>query len=282
MATSRYLSSFQSLDGVYSFTLPQYAYEYQPRQNLRESEVIVMGRDFALDLMSGKVLLKEVAEESASLVSLNESLTALDTAIDNMKSALYHGADGYLFTTGADGTVRRARGRLTRMPEMTLSTIPYAIPTAIHFKRYSLWGVASAINTSTLVTANGQTWTVNNPGNTPITKMVIRLRANTSAGIVNPIITNNSAPVASPAVFASLRDSVSVNSEIKLDTSVPSVEWSDNNGSSYVDDFANYVLPTGVQALLSFRLIPGNNTIQYNGSGTPNLQVEFVADSGFL
>jgi hypothetical protein len=114
MATSRYLSGFQNLDGSLLFTLPQYSYIFAPSQELRSSDLWIAGRDFPLDLYATKPLPLGDAEETANFVTMpsDDSLVTLDANIDAMKQALYYGVQGYVLSTGADGTVRRARARI--------------------------------------------------------------------------------------------------------------------------------------------------------------------------
>lgn len=280
MASSRYLYKFESVDAAYSFTFPEYSYEYEPAQEYRTDEVLIMNKDFPLDLLKSQKLPIGNTDESASFVTLNDSLSTLDTNIDAMKAALYNGAYGYIYTIGADGSIRRAEGRL-KSKSLSLSNNPYTLPTSINFSRYSHWGVANAINVNQAITADGQTFVVNNPGNVVQRNLVITLVPNTAAGIVNPIITNTTLVDGINYIFATTRDSAATTSRIKLDTRDPSVKWSTNSGTSYADDFPLYVIQA-TQIVLTFALAPGNNTLRYNGGGTPNLQVQIVADSAYL
>lgn len=278
MPSSRYLYKFESTSGAVTFTFPLYSYEYEPSMQLASSTIQVAGRNFPIDMLSGRLAPIASAKEIARFTHLDDSLTVLDTNVDAFMAAMYNAMDGYLYTIGADGTIRRARARLENMPALTLGMMPHALPAIVAWERFSNWGVANAINVNQLITVAAQTFQVTNPGNAIQTRMVIRLRSNSITGFNNPTLSN----VTYGPQFSSNRDAVSANSELKLDTTVPSVEWSDTNGASYVDDLANYNYPGGSQPLLSFALYPGVQTLRLDNNGTPNLQVEILADSAFF
>jgi hypothetical protein len=66
--------------------------------------------------------------------------------------------------------------------------------------------------------------------------------------------------------------------EMKLDTSEPSLKYSDDDGATYADDFANYELPPVAQRVLSFRLEPGDNEIVVTDQGAnPSIGIEVTA-----
>lgn len=279
MTTSRYLSGFQSLDGVLSFTLPEYSYEFEPEQDLRPSNIYIAGRDFPLDLYDGKVLPLGDANERANFIAINDSLTSLDSAVDSMRQVLYYGANGYLLSTGADGSVRRARGRIIAMPGLQLSDLPYALPTSIVWTRYSKWGVANVINTtSSAIVASGTTFVVNNPGNAYQDRLLITITPLSATGVTNPILTN----VTTGHVLSTRRDLNATTQRIQLDTTIPQIGYSTDSGVSYADDFGNLNLPSAPYGILEFALKYGNNTLRLDCTGSVNVSVNVFGDSAYI
>ena len=172
------------------------------------------------------------------------------------------------------------------MPGVTLSySSPGVTPLVFGFIRYTDWFSETQISDTETVTSSGQQWVVANPGNIPATRIIVRIRSNTSAGFTNPVLVNETTGDGIPL----LRDAASADDEIYFktyhieDDDSPRVEYSTNDGGSYSDDFGNYDVanvPAG-QRLLSFSLAPGNNTLRLDSGGTVNCDVVITADAPF-
>lgn len=275
VVTKRYLEKFTSADGstiVYTFPLARY--EYVSTQALRSPRLTISGAEYGFRLRGDAPSLKEVAVERVRAV-FTGTASEQDAELDEARGDLYLGAYGKLWTLGDDSSRRWAWAELSEMPEFTVRAGEnLLVGGAFGFNRFSNWFGETALSDTETVTVDGTEYVVAYAGTLPGTRVTIRLRSNSSAGFTNPRVTN----VTNGFEFETQRDAASADDEVKLDTSRPSVEYSDDDGATYSDDFGNYVLPPSTQRPLSFRLEPGNNTIKVESGGTPNLDVVITAE----
>lgn len=271
----RYLEKFVHSTGAPALVFPTLEYEWQTSGGLLAVRSTGSMQSYATDHLHSAIAPRTLASEETRFIAGEDTAALTDTQIDLVKSTCLRIGRGKLWTLGADGTRRWAWARLRDMPDLRLSREHQITrPVVIAFDRFSDWFAEALTSVVEVVTATGQQWTVANPGNIPATLMTIRLRANTAGGIVDPNVQN----LTNGFILSSLRDSQSSNSEIRLNTEIPSIEYSNDDGGSYVGDFANYVMPAA-QGALTMRLEPGNNTVRYTGGGAPslNVQIEFYA-----
>ena len=88
-------------------------------------------------------------------------------------------------------------------------------------------------------------------------------------GFVDPVIEN----LTLAQRVATTRDAVSADSELRLQTEIFAVEFSDDDGASYNDDY-DLVGLADTQAML-IELEPGNNAIRVTGCSDAVLEWEF-------
>ena len=270
----RYLEKFENAAASISYVFPLGMYEWQSQGGMRVPLVPAIGMDYAFDMLGIAQAIMEPVQETVRGVLRESSLANAEAEIDEMRSELIRAGRGKLFTLSSDGSRRWAWARLAAMPEISISHrlghIGSGHPFILQFTRLSEWFGSSLTSDTETITTSPTTYTVNNSGNLPARLLKIRLRANTSAGITNPKVTN----MTNGYVFETARDSSSVDSEIRLDTERGVVEFSTDNGANYTDDFAQLVIPT-TQVVLAFQLEPGDNSIKYEGGGTVNVDVVF-------
>jgi len=252
-------------------------YEFQLTSPLRNVYSAAAGYPGEYDHLRTGRALREMVDAEVRYVIVNSDLSALDTAIDTLRARLYRIGFGKLVTVGHDGSERFYYGRVKTLPDIeVVATRPRIVPQVIPFRLHpTAYGAVQTLTHT--FNASGATWVVNNPGSIEATEVTVRLRSNSAAGFTNPKLINQT----NGYVVQSNRDAISVNSEIKLDPSVPAIYWSDNDGASYVDDFANYV-EQPLQSLLSFVLEPGNNTIELQSAGVVSLDVVLTFNAPYL
>lgn len=273
----RYLEKFTSADGVISYTFPLKRYEYVPTQTLRSPRLQLSAQDYAVRLRGSAPSLLEVAQERVRCV-FTGTASEQDDEADEARSKLYLGAFGKLYTLGDDSTRRWAEAELAEMPEITVRAGENLLqPMVFGFNRFSQWFAETQIEASETITSSGQTFVVNNPGLLPAKRVNIRIRSNSAAGFTNPKVSN----LTNGHEFETGRDAASADDEVKLDTSVPSLGYSTDNGSTYADDIGQYVAPPNYQKALSFWLEPGDNTLEVESGGTVNCDVEITAEAAF-
>lgn len=269
MPTPGKIVRFESADAgiVYTFSLAQY--EFEEDQFSRTPTFPAAGADGAFDGWRAGVAPVELKTIRLRGTIVAASAAAVDTAVDEMRGEFRRIGRGKLFMAMADASERWTWARATIMPFRRFQTNDVQRQDfRCEFLANPDWYDDALTTDTETVTASGQTWIVNNPGNVPAKLVVLRLRANGAAGITNPKITNQT----TGHILESARDSASADDEIRYDTERGAVEYSTDDGSTYADDFGQYVLPT-TQVPLTFELAPGNNTLQYTGGGTPALDV---------
>lgn len=273
MATPIKPTKFENIAASISYTFPLVDYEFDDDLPVKTAPAMASGLDFAFDRYRAGLAPVGIRRITMRATILEASPAAVDTELAEFVSEHRRIGLGKLWREGADGHLEWAYARClgVRQRMRTMDLQIRAMSWA--YEVYSDWYDDTQATDTETVTASGQTWTVNNPGNLPAYIMTIRLRANAAGGITNPKLTNQT----NGWTFETARDSASADDEVKIDTGEGTVDYSDDDGGTYTDDFANVVLPSTHPPAI-FRLEPGDNTIEYTGGGTPNLDVEFAFD----
>ena len=262
----RYAEKFESVDASQSYTFPLYAYEYEPSQALRPRIAVAVGADYGLDLAGAARWPKDIAAAAVRFEMVGSSTPgALDTDIDSMMSTLLRIGLGKLFTIDNAGTRRWAYAKLDAVPQVTVRIQEWMRqPVSIHFTRLSDWFASSTTTATRTVTASPETFTITNPGNAPVYRAVFRFRANAAAGFTNPQLEN----LTNGYSFSTTRDSASADSEVRVNTETEVVQYSNDDGATYADDYTNFSqLATQAGMML---LDPGDNSMRLTCGGTPN------------
>lgn len=268
----RILEKFTSLDGLLTYSFSMADYEQEMTQGLVIAHQPIAGASYGyLHRTAPPVKLPGTASFRASVLAASPTL--VDTEVDNMGAILYRAGLGYLYSIDSAGTRRRVLAMLNSLPSVSWRAGDiFRKGISVEFATYDDWRAVTATTGTATITASGQTFSINNPGNLPSKYVTFRLRANTSAGIINPKLSNG----ANGYTFETARDSASANSEIKLTIAYNQrkVEYSNDNGASYIDDFTNLVQPTD-HPPLSFDIEPGSQTITYTGGASQSLDIEW-------
>lgn len=270
LAAVRYLEKFESVDGLASYVFPVDDYEYEPAQAFRQSEAPVVGADYAVDFLGAAPWPKAVGEEAVRFTIWGASATDADGQFDDCVATLRRIGLGKLYQVDAATTRRWCWAKLLARPSYLVDVNGYVnVPVTLRFARYSDWFATAPTTGSVTITATPHSFTITNPGNAPTRFAVFRFRANSASGFTNPSLVN----LTNGYSFASSRDAVSVDSELRLDTERMQVLWSSTNGAVYADDYALVSLgPTQVGLM---QLEPGPNAVQYADGGAPHLDLEW-------
>lgn len=282
----RMLEKFENIAGSVTVDFPSAEFEQESESPLRVPVASLLGAHHGLDLLGGNPGLFDFGSERLrAVVHETAGPATVDTKVDELTSEVWGIGLGKIFTIDSAGARRWAYARVRSIPRLTWRAGDiFQKGVALDFVRLSPWLGTTQITDTHTITASPTTYTVSNPGNLPATFVVIRLRANTAGGFTNPKV-ENTTTVQTPFgsvlyTFETARDSASSNSEVRLSTGTPvddaAAEYSNDNGGSYADDFAQIVIPTA-HRVLGFALAPGNNSIRVTVGGTPNVDVEIAA-----
>jgi hypothetical protein len=271
MGTMRYLKAFKSADNSIVYTLPLEEGEWESSQGVRLALEPVVGADYAFDHHGYGPAPVDVARETYRVTPMGTG-SELDTMVAEARAKCRRIGLGKLFTVDEGGTVERwAWARVGSMPSYRVSSRDFLrTPIVFDFVRESDWFDTALTTGSQLCDTSPESFTINNPGDLPTAFVVLRLRANASGGFTNPTISNTTNGYS----IATTRDSVSANSELRYDSERDTVEFSDNDGSSYTPD--NDLVTRGAAQVGLFRLEPGNNSISVTMDGTPNSNLEWA------
>lgn len=253
---SRFIDKFENESGSLVQKFPMMDYEWETRQDFRTPFVDVSGAHYGLDLLEVGVSLKNTASERLRFTVYDRcGPLGVESRIDDMRAKLFKIGKGKLWLRNYNNERRWAWARLMGMPEYTISFDPgmfKTVPVTVEFRRQSDWRGSSLVIGSE--TATG-TVTVNNPGNARVYDAVFQLVGTFD----NPIITNNTNGYS----FQSTSEGSSIADGIKIDAGAHTVEFSDDGGFVFVDDYANYERPVSQVQLMV--LEPGDNEFVFEG-----------------
>lgn len=269
-----WLSKFTSRDGLRVVDFPLCEYEWQSQQALRVPSVSLVGADYAHVFAGTARGNKAIGRETVRFIlGVGDPANTILADWRTMKGHLVQIGRGLLYTEDSTGELQYCRARLTAVPEITVRTRSgLFLPVSIDFQRESDWfgDAVSVINT---VNMSPESWTVNNPGTASVLEgLTIRIRSNGASGAVNPTLTN-----LTNGYSLSFARTLNANGEIRIRGDNQTVEYSDDDGASYVDDWQNATM--GDEQDILFALEPGDNTLRATASGTPNFDVEVSFDA---
>jgi hypothetical protein len=193
----------------------------------------------------------------------------VDAAVDEFTAGVWANGLGKLYTIDSAGVRRWTWAILNSQPQISWKAGDiFRKGISVEFICFDDMLDTDLTTDSVTITASGQSFTITNGGALPRGFVIIQFKANTSAGIINPKLVNNT----NGYTFETARDSASANSEIKLDTEAQTVKYSNDNGATYADDIGNLVIPT-LHPPLAFPLARGNNSMTYTGGASQSLDI---------
>lgn len=273
----RYLESFTGGAGAVTFPLIRYEYD-GGAQAYRNSDVQVVGADYAFDNLSFNPAPKGMGVETVRFLLAKDTPTNLSAQFDSLLATIRNGGKGQLYTTDAAGDRRWCWARLDARPG-AVSSVDMWQHTAVmlRFRRYSDWFGATPYSQTFTISTNPAFFTIFNPGNAPTELAVWLLTPLGINGIPQPRIDNLTN-------FWAIQNSRTVSSlaqRFKWDGSRQEALWSVNGGISYSDDWANILL--GPQQASLMRLEPGTNNMRFipMGGGTPSLTISVTFSPAF-
>lgn len=276
----RRIEKIENLAGTVSVAIPLFDVEWESAQPLRTAQAAVIGSDFGVDLQAtdDPGVMDFASERVRCLLYESAGPSTVDTSLDALMSKLWSIGRFKMFTIDSAGDRRYAFGRLRSMPTITWKAGDILSKgLALDLIRLSPWFSTTAISASATKTASPATLDVTNAGNIVAHRVQIRIQSSSAAGFSNIKVVNG----ANGHVFESTRDAASTNDELRLDTTVPEVTYSTDDGVNRDDDYGDYVEPPAGQKLLSFDMEPGVNTLTITCAGTPNYVITVTGDSAF-
>lgn len=275
----RFLEKFTNVAGTSTVTFPVFEVEWESAQALRTSQAAVIGGDFGVDLLgSSPGRMDFAAERLRCLLYESGGPSDVDTELDDLQSKLWSIGKGKLWVVDSSNARRWAFARLRSMPTITWRAGDVLSKgLALDFVRLSPWFDETGISASATKTTSPTTLDVTNSGNIAAKRVQIRIQSQSAAGFSNIKVVNG----ANGHEFESTRDATSTDDELRLDTTVPEVTYSTDDGVNRDDDYSNYVSPPVTQKLLSFDLEPGLNTLTITCAGTPSYVITVTADAPY-
>lgn len=271
----RWIEKFTSADELQSYVFPRYNFESDHSQAVVNAYGQVLGADYPVDMLAYLSAPKGPGQETVRFALYNDDALSLSAEYDTAKTFFWRMGKGKLWSY--DGATRRwAWARAAAIPDISLKQENFTfIPVSVTFDRLSDWFDATENDSTRTVVATPTSFTVTNGGAIDAQNIVFRFMANAAGGINNPKLTN----LTTGESFSVAYVSTSVNSEVRVDTRRYAVETSENNGTSYASAYS--ALTLGPLQVGFMRLIPGDNTLQYTDTGTPNLDIEITFNEAY-
>lgn len=269
----RIIQSFESNDANTLYSIPRRALEMDIAQAYRQTIAAALGQDYAIDMFGVLPWPKMPGQLVSRWLIASETEIGVDAAFATMLATIRKIGRGKLFTIGADGTRQWCYAKSAQRPQGPAGwNMPFWVPVQALWTTFSDWMAATPTTGTVVITASGQTFTITNPGNAVVKGagcLSLRLRANTSGGIVTPTIANST----TVQQIASATGSASANSELFWEPELNRFRYSNDDGSSYVTDWANITIPPAQGPAID--LLPGANLFTYTGGGSPNLNLDY-------
>ncbi|MCA9285852.1 MAG: hypothetical protein KDA22_11585 [Phycisphaerales bacterium] len=268
----RYAEKFTSINGGVSYTFPTDEYEYTAAQAFREALTEVIGADYAHDFIGGAAWPKAPGEESVRFVIWADSAAYADSAFDTMASTLRSIGLGKLWLVDVAGNRRWCYAKLRARPAYVVNVEQFFnMPSEATFLRLSDWYASAATTGSQALSGVPTAFTITNTGNARTGLVTFRLRSNGVNGFQDPTLTNST----NGQAVASTRDAAGADSELRIDTAAAQVRYSNDDGTTYADDYSLVTL-AATQAVVGIELEPGDNSMSYSQAlGTPDAVLEW-------
>lgn len=268
----RHLEKFTSLNGATTYSFPLVGYEYDAEQSYRDTLNYTMG-DYAVDSLGAGRWRKQPGKETVRFHILGASPTALDSMIDSLLAAISVIGLGKLYTVGADGTERWCYAKLSARPQAPVRIQSWLRqPISMTFVRLSDWLSTSLTSGTITLSSTPRSFTINNSGNAVVKGaggLLLTLRSGSATGFTNPQLVNST----TSQQINSSRDATSSNSRLRIDCEKEAVQYSNDNGATWGNDYANVTLPAVQQGLMS--LAPGTNSFVYTDGGAVNAYLDY-------
>ncbi len=251
---NRQIDKFTSLDGTISYTFLTNRAEHQIEQGYRLPTSVGVGANYAHDHLGNGVSPKDPRRITVRALITAATATALETAVDEATTKIERIGKGWLYRLDVDGTTyRRCLARPLSAPSVTFNgDFQFGMmPTSFGFLGLSDWQATTATTGSQTIDTANESVTINNTGNINCYAVTFRLRNNGTTRATSPVIFNTT--TGQRAVF--LRSMNVADHELYYETSARLVQFSDNNGAAYANDYSNF-------AGTDFYLKPGNNVLK--------------------
>lgn len=268
--TPRAPEKFTNADSSQTYTFPVDDLEWEPTGASRRATANVIGADFGIDFAGGAPWARDFGEQGIRF-SLWGTDQAIDDAFDTLCQALMGIGAGKLWAIDASGDRRWCWAKLDGLPTKYVDAETlFKLPVSTRFVQESDWYSETDVTDIVAISTSPQEFTVTNTGNKATSAISFRLRSNGVAGFTSPIFLN----VSNGYTFTVDRTADDADSDVLVDCDDSAVEFSDNNGATYVDDYANFDYGDSQNPFMVFE--PGDNLIRVTDAGTPDFSLEIV------
>lgn len=252
--------------------LPAFRSTHETEQELETAFEALTGADYDYDELSLNQTPKRNAIERVQFLVVEDTPGLVNAKLSELRSRLRGRVK--LWTSGSEldeyddesAVDRWAYARMLSMPRVTLQAENRRhAPVMMVFSRMSDWYAEDAIEDSEAIAIDPDSFSILNPGDARVFNPVITL----SGTYTNPRLTNG----ANGYVLESTRDGSSANHLLRFTVARRLVEFSSDNGATWVNDAANFVRQSGqVQPMV---LESGANAFTITGMSSGTVTVDF-------
>lgn len=252
----------------FDFPLADYSFEYE--QAMYTPDAPQSGAHGSFDLLRDGVAAKGPGLLRLSFTVYETTPGTVETTVDEMMQKLYSYGRGKLWTVGPDSATANDVERWTYARAMQMPSLRWqggdilSKGASIAFRTDPFWYGTTALSGSPFtLNSDPDTFTITNGGNAPIYNAVLTL----SGTYTNPVIRNTT----NGYQLESATDGSSANHLLQFDAGIPRVRKSTNNGSTWSDDYANYVRQSGQVHLMVLDV--GDNVFSVTGCSSGALAI---------
>ena len=263
-------TKFQNAAGSAEFVFPLAEYSFEFEQGLLVPSGPQTGAHGSFDMLRDGEAPKGDSIIRLSFTAYDDTPQAVEVTVDEMLSKLHSYGRGKLWTKGLDsvGTeqLRWTRGRAMAMPQLSWQGgMVVSKRATVGFRCEPFWyGETALAGSPFTIASNPDTFSITNSGNAPIYNAVIIL----GGTYTNPVLRNTT----NGYQVETATDGSSASHLVRFDAGRAAVEKSTNGGTSYTNDYANYVRASGQVHLM--KLDVGQNDFEIEGCSSGTLAID--------
>lgn len=265
----RWLEKFTDAGGSNPYVFPRLEHEWTPSQAMDVPLMPVVGASYGLNLLGNGMTPKRFGSERVRFLVMHSGGNTVDAQIDDLNRLARRNALGKLWMLDDAGSRRWAKAQAVSMPDWNFGPKNREfVPVSIEFVRLSDWYAETETVITQAVIASPTSFSAANTGTADVYNSTVEFRANAAGGFGALTLEN----LSTGDRLLSSRSAQSSQSILKVDCGRSTVQYSNDGGASWINDYS--IFSWGTTQMSFLRLVFGINNLRYSQStGVPNLTI---------